>query len=324
MAQGRQEKGSSPLRARARAALKSFRNHRFRVSEKLSGYAHERAVFEELHGYPLDLKDPRTFNEKVCWRKTHDHNPVFPILVDKYAVRDYVREALGPARAEPYLIPLLFETRDPARIPFGDLPPEFVIKSNHGSQMNLIVRRESPLTPEAIVEFGRQWIARDYGRARHEWAYGEVPRRVLVEALISGPSGSPPNEYKLHMFDGECGLIQLHRSPSWYDGHTADTDPDRLPRINFFTPDWEEVHLPSELPAGPPAPRPEELEEVLDLARDLSRKLDYLRVDLYSTPEGLRVGELTVYPWGGRWKLPHAFDLELGSRWTLPGAARRG
>jgi hypothetical protein len=307
---------SPTLRTRIRKLLKKARGYHFQWSERRSGYAHERESFLAFHGYPLDLGNPRTFNEKVCWRKIHDRNPAFPLLADKFAVREYVRKTLGTERAEALLIPLLFETRDPTRIPFQDLPPEFVVKANHGSQMNLIVREDHPVSPEEIIARATQWMKRrDYGLSKHEWAYSRVPRRVLVEALVRGRADTPPVEFKLHMFHGECGLIQLHRSPSWYDGHTPDTDPDRLPRVNYFTPTWEEISLPAELPVGPALARPSELDEALEVARDLSRSLDYLRVDLYSVPAGLRVGELTIYPNAGRWKLPRAFDLELGSRW---------
>lgn len=59
--------------------------------------------FKEKIGRWPDLKNPRTFNEKIQWLKLHDRNPLYTQLVDKYEVRKYIAETIG----EKYLIPLL-------------------------------------------------------------------------------------------------------------------------------------------------------------------------------------------------------------------------
>ena len=130
------------LRNCSKRLLESVHYQWFRMSEWMSGYKMERHYFSKTHGYPLDLKNPRSFNEKLCWRKIYDRNPLFPIIVDKIAVRKYVVERVGTERAVELLIPLFFETQNPATIPFQLLPDEYVVKANHGSGMNLIIRRE--------------------------------------------------------------------------------------------------------------------------------------------------------------------------------------
>ena len=59
-------------------------------------------AFRSRMGYPLDLKDTKTFSEKLQWLKLHDRNPLYTTLVDKYAVRGYVADKIG----EEHLIPL--------------------------------------------------------------------------------------------------------------------------------------------------------------------------------------------------------------------------
>ena len=49
-----------------------FYRTRFRLSERMNGYKTERRLFEERHGYPLNLEDPQSFSEKLCWRKLFD------------------------------------------------------------------------------------------------------------------------------------------------------------------------------------------------------------------------------------------------------------
>ena len=43
----------------------------------------------------LNLKNPRRFTEKLNWLKLHDRNPLYTILVDKYEVKQYIKEILG-------------------------------------------------------------------------------------------------------------------------------------------------------------------------------------------------------------------------------------
>ncbi|TVW31172.1 glycosyl transferase, partial [Streptococcus pneumoniae] len=51
----------------------------------------------------LNLKNPKTFNEKLQWLKLYDRNPFYTILADKILVKDYIAKTLG----EEYVIPTL-------------------------------------------------------------------------------------------------------------------------------------------------------------------------------------------------------------------------
>ena len=51
----------------------------------------------------LNLKNPKTYNEKIQWLKVNDHNPEYTRIVDKYLFKEYIEERIGPG----YTIPLL-------------------------------------------------------------------------------------------------------------------------------------------------------------------------------------------------------------------------
>src|SRR5262245_47363390 len=89
--------------------------------------------FHHLRYLP-NLIRPRTLNEKLLRRKLHPFPPEWAIWADKVAVRELVRDRVG-AR---YLNEVYFTTSEPAAIPFEALPPDFVVKANHGSGWNLI------------------------------------------------------------------------------------------------------------------------------------------------------------------------------------------
>src|SRR5712692_6983991 len=54
--------------------------------------------FKRVFGYPLNLKDPRTFNEKLFWLILYYRTPLVTRLADKYEVRGYVTERIGAER----------------------------------------------------------------------------------------------------------------------------------------------------------------------------------------------------------------------------------
>ena len=51
--------------------------------------------FRSRLGYKLNLKHPKTFNEKIQWLKLYDRNPLYSKLSDKYEVRDFVARTIG-------------------------------------------------------------------------------------------------------------------------------------------------------------------------------------------------------------------------------------
>jgi hypothetical protein len=57
---------------------------------------------------------------------------------------------------------------------------------------------------------------------------------------------------------------------------------------------------------------------MIDICRKLSEESDFVRVDLYSIGDQVFFGELTHYPEAGFGRFdPPAFDLEMGSYWTV-------
>ena len=88
--------------------------------------------FRRTFGRPLDLRTPRTLNEKLMWLKLRRYgsDPLVTRCADKYAVRDYV-ESCGCGD----ILNELYGAWDrPRDIPWDALPHAFVLKCNHGCQ----------------------------------------------------------------------------------------------------------------------------------------------------------------------------------------------
>ncbi|MBE8952411.1 MAG: hypothetical protein SR1Q7_04625 [Quinella sp. 1Q7] len=96
----------------------------------------------------LDFNNVRTFTEKLQWIKLYDATPIKSRLADKYLVRRWVADKIGAQ----YLIPLLGVWDDFDDTDFDELPDQFVLKCNHGSGMNIIVRDKSKFDMRAARE----------------------------------------------------------------------------------------------------------------------------------------------------------------------------
>lgn len=77
----------------------------------------------------MNLREPKTFNEKLQWLKLYDRKPEYTKMVDKYEVKKYVLAIIG----KEYVIKTLVIYDDFDKINFDELPAEFVMKYTHDS-----------------------------------------------------------------------------------------------------------------------------------------------------------------------------------------------
>ena len=269
---------------------------------------------------------PRTFTEKVRYKMLRDHRPLVATFADKAAVRDYVASTIG---AE-YLPAAYLITATPRELMDVELPEAYVVKPTHGSGVAVIVSDRAAVDaalptdpgswayrhvrPEAadrahLVWLAEGWVKQLYGRGpNREWAYGQVPRQVIVEELLAGPGGGIPDDYKFFVFHGVCRYIQVDAGR--FDRRTQD----------FFDPEWTHLRLSGgPVWADPEPPRPGRLEEMIALAERLGAQTDFVRVDLYHLGDRVVFGELTSYPAGGDSPFePESFNAEFGSHWSVP------
>ena len=270
-------------------------NYRFIIRSNLTGCPKMndedflRRKFRLCMGKELDLDHPKTFNEKLQWLKLYNRKPECTMMVDKYLVRDYIREKLG----EQYLIPLLGAWDDPDEIDFNALPDRFVLKCNHNSGVGMyICRDKSKMDVEKVKKELRRGLAQDYYLTGREWPYQNVPRKIICEQFMSDePGASDFTDYKFFCFDGkvDCVMVCLERS-------SGDT------KFYFFDQDWALKRLNirgKNAPEGFTIPKPACMDEMFRIAAELSKGMPFVRVDLYQSSGQIYFGELTFFPDSG-------------------------
>ena len=265
-----------------------------------------RAAFRARFGRKLDLNNPKTFNEKLQWMKLYNRKPEYTMMVDKYLVRNYVREKIG----EEYLIPLLGVWDDPDKIDFDKLPMQFVLKCNHNSGLGMcICKDKNNLDIEQVKKELRKGIEQDYYLTGREWPYKNVPRRIIAEKYMEDVSGELI-DYKFMVFNGEvkCSFVgsNLYSSEGLH--------------ITFYDNEWNIMPLERHYPRSTtPLPKPECFDEMKKLAAKLAKNMPFVRVDFYEVEGKVYFGELTFFPGGGYEEFtPESWDYTLGNWIKLP------
>ncbi|ADU65039.1 hypothetical protein Selin_0283 [Desulfurispirillum indicum S5] len=274
--------------------------------QRFFGFPVLKRKFFVQQGYTLDLNNPKSFNEKVNWKKVYDRNPLLPIVADKYRVRNYLHERLGSEIASEILIPHFAVVNNPSDIPFNELPDEYVIKTNHASGTNIIVSKDRPLDKVSALEKLNWWLIKPYGISKSEWVYQEIPPKIIIEKLLKDRQGRLPNDYKLHVFHGRCEFIQVDYDR--FGGHEK----------SLYDREWEMLEVEWIRAKAKFEPPPATLERMISIAQILSYEFDYIRIDFYDVDGALYFGEMTHYPASGLGRFyPREFDFSLGKKWTI-------
>jgi hypothetical protein len=262
--------------------------------------------YEYYTGKKLDLKDPKDFNEKIQWLKAFYHPPILNTLVDKIAVHEYVREKIG---AE-YLNPIIGVYDSYEAIDFESLPEQFVIKGSHGSNYNYIVKNKGEMDHRKAKRLIKKWLGRNYYYSGGlEWAYKNVPPRILIEGFMIDALHKELLDYKFYCFHGQAKFVQIDLGRP--HDHTR----------KYFNMDWKEMSMTKgKVPRHSSAvDRPKNLSEMKELAFKLAKDFPFARVDFYSVNGNSIFGEITFYPGDGRIDFkPERYNRIIGDYMTLP------
>jgi len=261
--------------------------------------------YEYYHGKKLNLHNPKDFNEKIQWLKVYYHPPILNQLVDKYAVREYVKEKIGEA----YLNEVYFVYNNAQELDLELLPHQFVLKATHGSNMHLLVKNKNEVNKRRMKFLMNKWMRRNlYYTSGQEWVYKDVKPRIIAENYMDAEGGRLI-DYKIFCFSGHPKFIQ----ESKYVENTH--------CVTHYDLDWNRLDFKLELrPTFEGAiEKPSKLKEMIEIAKCLSGNFPFIRVDLYSIKKKIVFGELTCYPGDGRYNfMPKSFNRQLGDYIILP------
>ncbi len=255
-------------------------------------------VYRIKTGKKLNLKNPKTFCDKLNWLKLHDIHPEYTRLVDKIEVRDHVREVLG----EDICIPLLGAWGHYDEIDFDALPDQFVLKCNHDSGSVKIITDKSTMDHKALREFYEGRLKLNPFVLGREYPYKNVKPKICAEKYMVPEGQADISDYKFLCFDGKPMFMFT------ITGRHTDC------RQDFFDMDYHHLPIRGVYPYSEiPAQKPQCFEQMRVLAEKLSQDIKVVRMDFYEIDGKVYFGEYTFFDGGGFWpKEPDEWEYKLG------------
>lgn len=254
--------------------------------------------YKEVFNKEINLESPKTFNEKLQWQKMNASNELYSKLVDKYEVREYVREKIG----EEYLNELYDVYNSVEEIDLDKLPNQFVMKTTHDSGGVIVCKNKDDIGWDYELLKFKMRLKLNYYYTLREPYYKFVKPKIICERLLVDKIHGTPLDYKIFCFNGKPTYIQV------------DCDRFENHKRNIYDTDWNllELRIIYEN-TNYKIKKPKNLEEMLRCATKLSKGINFCRVDFYSINEKIIFGEITFFPEGGFGKIiPEKYDRLLG------------
>lgn len=234
----------------------------------------------------LNLKNPKTFNEKLMWLKLNRYkeNQLISQCVDKYAVREYIKKC----NCEELLNDLIEVYNSPDEIDFNKLPRQFVLKCNHGAGYNIICKNKKELNIEKTKKQLKKWLNEDYWAMYSELQYKDVNRKIICERYLKSNNYDSLEDYKVYCFDGKPKFIMV-----CIGRNTGKT------KYYFMDNNWKIMRI-NKLGLQTPndffIPKPKCIDKMFEYAEKISQPFKFVRVDFYECDGKVIFGELTFTP----------------------------
>lgn len=256
-------------------------------------------MYQVKLGTKCNLKNPKTFDEKLNYLKLHDRRDEYSKMADKFEVREYIASKIG----KEYLIPLIGVWDNPYQIDFDALPDKFVLKCTHDSASVIICTDKKSFDTDDAIKKLDECLKVNYFYPSREWPYKNIKPRIIAEEYMVDESGTELKDYKIYCFDGKPHLIQVDFGR--FVHHER----------NLYDTNWNYIDKQIEYPKNPDhqIDKPKSLEKMLELASKLSEGIPSIRIDFYDINGKIYFGEITFYQEAGFAKFePEEYAYELG------------
>lgn len=252
-------------------------------------------LYSFFTGRSLNLKNPKTYNEKLQWIKCFYNNSQWIVCANKYLMREFVtQKGYGDI-----LIPLYGIYKRYSELSLEKLPPKFVLKIANSSGSNLIVEDKENIGISRLKSVLKRLQKENYYAFFGEWVYKSYPY-ILCEKLLTYNENN--FDYKFLCIKGKVRLFQvlssLADSPQ---NATFNKNGERLK----CTYGWDDANYNIKLDPN--------WEKMIKISETLSSDFPQVRMDFVVSDGKFYLTEFTFFPASGYDLFePNSFDLELG------------
>lgn len=239
----------------------------------------------------LNLNNPKSLADKVCYIELHKQSPMAAICTDKYEVRQYLKSK----NLENILIPLAggpWSSID--EIDFESLQTPLIFKGTHGCKMNYYMKDHSSFNIDECKKEMRRWLKTTYGTYSVEPHYKTIPHRIYAEQFLG--EQSTLIDYKFHCMNGKPFFVLAVRD------RISNGDKKMQETRELYDIEWNPIHglIKSQTHIEDYLiNKPQNYDEMVRIAEILSEDFEFVRVDLYNIDGHIYFGELTFTPTAG-------------------------
>lgn len=235
--------------------------------------------------YRVNINNPTSFNEYLLWIKNNYRNDLWKQCADKIKCKEF----LSSKGFEKYLPKTLGVYNSSKEIDLSKLPDKFVLKTNHDSG-SVFVCDKTKSNFTSIFDRLDKSIKNSYAKKYLEWVYEDIEPKIFAEEYLEPKEGNELVDFKFMTFKGKVGF-----------GYVGQNRKENI-RFALFEPgfkyvDSEYAHLrpkQNEL-----VHKPNNYDELESLAAKIGGLFEFVRVDLFNTSNGPKIGELTFLPMSG-------------------------
>ena len=248
--------------------------------------------FARFHKF-LNLKNPKTLNEKILYLSLCTDASQWTQYADKYRVREYIKTK----GFEDTLVKLYGKWENVDDCDFSTLPDSFVLKCNHGSGDVVIVHDKRCVDEKLIKDKFRKELSKPYGALEGGLHYMRIKPCLIAEELLDTKKQDIDStsliDYKVWCFNGKPRYIWTcsNRTKQGMDNCLFDTQWNDCSKYLMYN---HHYRKPSHL-----LPKPIELDRLLDIADKLATPFPVLRCDFYIVNNKIYFGEMTFTSNGG-------------------------
>ena len=259
----------------------------------------------------LNLKNPKSFSEKLQWLKLYDRNPEYVKMVDKYEAKKYVADIIG----EEYIIPTLGIYDKFDDIDFDKLPKQFVIKCTHDSGGIVVCHDKEKLDMMEAKKKIEKLLKINYFYQGREWPYKKLRPRIIIEPYMEDTVAKELIDYKMMCFNGKVQMLFTCTERFSSDGL----------KVTFFDLNWNKLPFERKYRSSKEKiAKPINFTKMVKFSEKLSKSIPFVRIDWYEINGKLYFGEITFYPGSGLEKFyPDKWDYILGDYITLNDKKRK-
>lgn len=254
----------------------------------------------------INLKKPKTYNEKLQWLKLHDRKDIYTSMVDKYEVKKYVSDVIG----KDYIIPTLGIYDKWEEIDLKQLPKQFVIKCTHyGGNKGISIIKDKDKTDFSNIKVNiSKTLKKNLYYSGREWPYKNVKPRIIIEKYMVDSKMAEMRDYKFYCFNGKVKL--------WF----VCSDRNDEVKFTFFDRDGKFLDIKQCGALNDKnIEKPINLSKMIELAEKLSKDIIQVRVDFYEIDGKVYFSELTFFDTSGFGKFePEYWDTKIGDMLKLP------